>query len=192
MDKLLLMAKLTKAFNDAAVFHVDQKRKSRDVYYLSHLMGVASKVMKYGGSVDTTIAGLLHDLLEDQGEKVDVAYLEKNYGKEVADMVVSSSEFTEHVKVKEPWKVRKDRYIAHIKTKTPEQMLICAADKLDNLEDIIAEYDLMGSKVWDMFTAEKSDTIWFYNAVYEELKACGFKNNIMLAYKRKLDELNVL
>lgn len=192
MDKLVLMKQLTKAFNDASVFHVDQKRKSRDIYYLSHLMGVASKIMKYEGSINTTIAGLLHDVLEDQGDKVNVEYLEQHYGIEVKDMVVSSSEFTEHVKVKEPWKVRKERYIAHIKTKTLEQMLICAADKLDNLEDIVAEYDIMGPKVWDMFTAEKSDTIWFYNAVYEELKSCGFKNNIMLAYKRKLDELNAL
>src|SRR5437764_1487051 len=51
----------------AAEMHREQARKGIPVPYLSHLLGVASLVLEYGGDEDQAIAALLHDTLEDCG-----------------------------------------------------------------------------------------------------------------------------
>ena len=62
---------LTTRFDHALLFaaqvHRDQDRKKSGIPYISHLLGVASIVLDYGGDEDMAIAALLHDAVEDHG-----------------------------------------------------------------------------------------------------------------------------
>ena len=51
----------------AAQVHRNQDRKRSGIPYLSHLLGVASIVLDYGGDEELGIAALLHDAAEDHG-----------------------------------------------------------------------------------------------------------------------------
>ncbi len=68
------MTQLTPRFSDAVEFariiHGSQVRKGSDIPYLYHLLAVASMVIEYGGNEDQAIAGLLHDVLEDCGDRM--------------------------------------------------------------------------------------------------------------------------
>ena len=64
--------KLSKQFVDALAYaanlHADQVRKGDgNIPYISHLLGVTSIVLEYGGNEEQAIAALLHDAVEDQG-----------------------------------------------------------------------------------------------------------------------------
>ncbi len=53
----------SKRFQQAFIYaydlHADQKRKGKDVPYISHLMGVAALVLEQGGTENQAIAALL-------------------------------------------------------------------------------------------------------------------------------------
>jgi len=67
----------TARFDDALAFasnlHRAQCRKGTLIPYISHLLAVTALVMEDGGSEDEAIAALLHDAIEDQGDKYDGA-----------------------------------------------------------------------------------------------------------------------
>ncbi len=50
----------------AMTLHKEQRRKGKDIPYITHLLSVASKVLEYGGDEDQFISALLHDSVEDQ------------------------------------------------------------------------------------------------------------------------------
>ena len=53
------------ALSLAAELHARQARKSTDIPYISHLLGVTSITIDYGGNEDEAIAALLHDAAEE-------------------------------------------------------------------------------------------------------------------------------
>ncbi len=75
---------LRKAFNFAAQAHAGQKRLSGEDY-LSHPLAVAEFLANWRLDVGSLVAGLLHDVVEDGGIKIEV--LEKEFGKDIADLV---------------------------------------------------------------------------------------------------------
>ena len=54
----------------ATFWHRHQVRKSTDLTYILHPLGVASLVLEAGGNEDEAIAALLHDVPEDCGGQV--------------------------------------------------------------------------------------------------------------------------
>jgi amidase len=66
----ILTHKFDKALGYASEVHRLHLRKGTDIPYLSHLMGVSSLVLEYGGDEDQAIAGLLHDAAEDAGATI--------------------------------------------------------------------------------------------------------------------------
>ena len=63
-------ARTLQALELAMNLHHDQKRKGTDIPYITHLWAVASIVGENGGTEDQVIAALLHDSIEDQGDKI--------------------------------------------------------------------------------------------------------------------------
>lgn len=64
----MLTARFQKALEFAFDLHqtqLQQTRKGSGVPYLAHLLAVSGLVMEYGGNENETIAGLLHDAVED-------------------------------------------------------------------------------------------------------------------------------
>ena len=61
--------KLSPALALAIEAHQGQIRKSTTIPYISHPMAVASIALEFGASENQAIAALLHDAIEDGGNK---------------------------------------------------------------------------------------------------------------------------
>ncbi len=62
--------RLAAAVESALRVHAQQMRKGTDTPYVSHLLGVASLVLEYGGDEEQAMAAILHDAIEDQGTRL--------------------------------------------------------------------------------------------------------------------------
>ena len=77
-------AELERAFVTANKAHEGQTRKSGEAY-ITHPVAVAEILAELGMDINTIIAALLHDTVEDTEYHLD--HLEKEFGKEVAQLV---------------------------------------------------------------------------------------------------------
>jgi hypothetical protein len=46
------------------------------------------------------------------------------------------------------WRVRKEKYIAHLKKASPEAKLVSCADKIQNLTSFINDYRRLKDEIW--------------------------------------------
>lgn len=144
----------------AAEVHHDQRRKSTDVPYLSHLLAVSGLVLEFGGTEDEAIAGLLHDALEDQPERTSYQQIEAGFGDEVARIVLGCSEVGEHTA--SSWEQRKRGYLAHLRDADRPVLRVSLADKLHNARSIVTDLRVLGTSVWARFNAGRPDQLWYY------------------------------
>lgn len=80
-DELL---ELDLAITVATDAHKDQKRKSGDAY-ITHPLQVAATLIDWGMDIDTVIAGVLHDTVEDTATSLE--QIETLFGRDVAFLV---------------------------------------------------------------------------------------------------------
>lgn len=134
------------AFDWAAVWHQDQKRKypNASVPYMSHVAGVAAVLARHGFAEPVVAAGALHDVIEDCG--VTHAVLTEKFGAVVADLVRHVSEEDKALS----WEDRKRLYLEHFSHKPWEAQAITLADKIDNFQSIIVCAGVFGDP-WPMF-----------------------------------------
>ena len=78
------VAALRKAYNFALKVHGDTRRKTGDPY-ITHPLSVAMILAEIGHETDIIVSAILHDVVEDCN--VTVEQLEKEFGRNVADMV---------------------------------------------------------------------------------------------------------
>ena len=109
-----LSSRFDEAFLYAHEAHRNQRRKKTDRPYISHLMGVASLVLQYGGDEEQAIAALLHDVVEDCGGAPRLAEIRGKFGERVARIVDGCTDSDEIPKP--PWRERKERYIERVRT----------------------------------------------------------------------------
>jgi GTP pyrophosphokinase len=83
-DEEELVTELVSAINFASEKHRGQKRKSGDPY-ISHPLSVAGLLIEWGMDIDTVLAGVLHDTIEDSETTIDD--IEKLFGRDVAFLV---------------------------------------------------------------------------------------------------------
>lgn len=141
-------------------------RKGTSIPYITHLLQVLVTVGEYGGDEDQLCAAVLHDWLEDiEGARVEV--LTERFGATVAGYVVRLSDSTTHPKP--PWRERKERYLAQLRTEPPELKLISAADKLHNCQSIRRDHAEVGDALWRRFTGGRDGTLWYYESVADAL-----------------------
>ena len=149
------------AFTYASNLHAKQKRKGKDVPYISHLMGVAAIVPEQGGTENQAIGALLHDAVEEQD--VTVEEIRERFGDEVAEIVEGCT--NEESESGPKWRGGKERYIAHLREAGPAVWLVAAADKLYNARNILEDYRKVGESLWDRFTGKKDGTLWYYRTL---------------------------
>src|SRR5207247_10818469 len=106
------------ALRYAAEVHRTQFRKGTAIPYVSHLLAVCSLVLEDGGGEDEAIAALLHDAVEDQGGRGRLEEIRRLFGDHVADIVEGCTDAD--TIPKPPWRERKEAYIAHFRSATPE------------------------------------------------------------------------
>ena len=78
------LLELEHAINIATKAHKGQKRKSGEPYII-HPLAVASTLVDWGMDIDSVIAGVLHDTVEDTN--LTLYEIENNFGKDVAMLV---------------------------------------------------------------------------------------------------------
>lgn len=170
-EPLHLTSRFTRAVDYARIVHVGT-RKSTEVPYIAHLLGVASLVMGEAGQVpfpiteDIAIAALLHDAVEDAGGMPRLRDIEANFGKEVARIVEGCSDsFAEDSGKKKPWEDRKRRYIERLKTEAEDTLLVSAADKVYNVRAIVEDHRSHGAEVWKRFNRGPEQQLWYYSEI---------------------------
>lgn len=155
-----------RAFLFAADKHSGQTRKASDTPYIAHLMGVASLVLEFGGDEDLAIAALLHDVVEDCGGMRLLRDVRRRFGPRVAKIVDGCTDSC--TDPKPPWRERKETYLRHLKKADAETRLVSAADKLNNVRSILADYREVGESIWARFNGGRDGTLWYYRSLLEE------------------------
>ncbi len=144
----------------------NQRRKGTQIPYLSHLFQVMVYVAENGGDEDQLIAALLHDYLEDI-DSATADEVRELFGERVTEMVASLSDST--TTPKPPWAERKTTYLAALASKSPAIKLVSCADKLHNARSIHRDFRSVGGALWDRFTADRDQTLWYYRGVVRAL-----------------------
>lgn len=78
------MAELSRAIDFASERHAGQKRRSGEPY-ITHPLAVTAVLVEWGMDIDTLIAGVLHDTVEDTETTLDE--IENLFGRDVAFLV---------------------------------------------------------------------------------------------------------
>lgn len=154
----------------AAGAHADQTRKRADddtrppIPYISHLLGVAAIVIEDVGTEQEAIAGLLHDLLEDQDRAGRAAEIESKFGVGVLEIVRACSGPKKEDAGMADFRVRKQIYLEHLAAETnPSAIKVSLADKVHNARSTVNDLEADGAIMWKRFNStHPSDQLWWY------------------------------
>jgi GTP pyrophosphokinase len=145
----------------AARAHAGQRRKSTLIPYITHPLAVSALVVEFGGDEDQAIAGLLHDVVEDCD--VSLLTISAEFGLRVASIVEGCTDgVIDADGRKAPWLERKIRYLEHLEDEAADVLLVSACDKLHNARAIVDDIRTIGEAVFERFTANRQQTIWYY------------------------------
>jgi len=182
---------LSTRFDHALLFasqiHREQDRKKSGIPYISHLLGVTSIVLDYGGDEEMAIAALLHDAVEDHGGRPMLKVIGQLFGARVAKMVDGCTDsYAEDPKKKESWERRKFRYLRRIRHEDAETRFVSAADKLYNVRAVLRDLRYDGEIVFTRFSAPKVKTLWYYRSLVREYRTGGITHRL----KPLIDDLD--
>ncbi|EAR17662.1 HD domain-containing protein [Synechococcus sp. W2B2] len=152
----------------AEELHRQQRRKGKQVPYISHLISVSALVWEDGGTEDQAIAALLHDSIEDAGQSH--RSIADRFGPEVADIVLDCTDTAPDAAPgeKEPWLLRKTRYLASLEHKPLASLLVTAADKAHNAGDMVLDARC-DPGMWSKFNAGLDGSAWYLMRMHQEL-----------------------
>ena len=141
------------------------------VPYIGHLLGVTAIAMEYGANETEAIGALLHDAVEDCGGRQRQREIEEKFGQEVGEIVAGCTDTDQTPKP--PWRERKERYIAHLKSASASTRLVSASDKLHNARAILHNLREEGDEVWTRFKGGKEGTLWYYRSLVAAFREHG-------------------
>ena len=153
-----------RAIGFAARAHEGQRRKTGNVPFIAHPVGVAMLLSEMGCSDEIVAAGLLHDTVEDT--QVSIEDIRKEFGEEVANIVAG---VTEPPKKRGNWESRKLHTIHSLRDAPLSVKLVAAADKYHNLIHTIYTEKHIGQSIWKRFGRGKEQQAWYYRSVYASL-----------------------
>lgn len=150
----------------AAELHADHIRKGTAIPYMSHLLGAASLLLELPGATeDEAIAALLHDAIEDQGDRTSQAEITRRFGADVARIVADCTDAD--TDPKPPWRRRKVAYLAHLRQVDEPSLRVSLADKMHNATAIARDLHGHGSDLWRRFNAPPPAQRWYYTSLAE-------------------------
>ena len=160
-------SKIIQAIEYAFVCHIKTTRKGTQIPYIAHPLDVASILMKNNASEEVIIAGLLHDVIEE--ENVELEEVKRQFGEKVAQLVDFATEPAELRKGdrRKSWKARKQHTLDHLASATQEEKLLSCADKLSNIRDSINDHKEQGEKLWERFNSTFEQQRWYYQTLCE-------------------------
>jgi (p)ppGpp synthase/HD superfamily hydrolase len=144
--------------------HRRQNRKGTDVPYIIHPVHVSVILIRHGFPEPVIIAGLLHDVVEDQNYPLH--RIEAAFGPDVAEMVAALSEQKrdQHGSVR-PWKIRKREALERLRRASTGAVAVKAADVLHNARALVADLRREGPGVWDRFNSGPGPSLRYYRNV---------------------------
>jgi (p)ppGpp synthase/HD superfamily hydrolase len=168
-----LTPKIQKALNLSAQKHCHQIRKSSKLPFFTHPVSVMIILSEYTEDENILVASLLHDTLEDVRD-YNYENLKKDFGQKIANIVEGVSEDLELIEnesdSEKSWQARKEDYLKNLENDRFESLMICAADKIHNLQSMNQIYQKQGNKMWQDFNAPPEKQIWYYDSVIEILE----------------------
>lgn len=193
-ERSLPSDRLAEAFAYALEAHRKQYRKGSGVPYISHPMGVASLVLEYGGTENQAIAGFLHDVVEDCGEKHQEE-IRQRFGDEVMHMVMGCTDGSQEQKKrpktaeekKAAWWERKTNYMAHLEQSDSATQLVSACDKLHNARSCLRDLRADGLSLYHRFVGQEDGTLWYYQTLVSVFEKT--KNPVASALRTVVDTL---
>ncbi len=151
----------------------NKKRQKEDINSSFHSIGVGFMLKSIGCDEETVLTGLLHDVIEDT--QYDYNYIKENYGKKVADNVLSISEDESIINLAD----RETKFIDNLNNVNDNIVLVEIADKLHNL---LSDYEIWKAKGKEAFyTANSSYEVAKRKYLkYQELFNTRISNNQLL------------
>ena len=158
----------------------EARKGGGSVPYLAHSIGVSALVLEYGGTEDQAIAGLLHDVAEDNGGERMLSVIEEEFDPTIADYVRDLSDsLVEDPENKKSWYPRKTEYMDAYEKKSGEVLLISAADKLHNVRAMVTDHKSLGQQLWLRFDKKvdapaefkRTQQLWYLNSLSKILTA---------------------
>jgi len=144
------------AIQFASAAHAGQYRKGTRIPYLIHPLRVAAILLEAGCAEDLAVAAVLHDTVEDCF--VTLEQIRRLFGARIAELVAGASEPDKS----RPWEERKQHTIDFLRTAGEDQLLVCLADKLDNIRSIREDLVLHGELAWLRFRRGRPQQRWYY------------------------------
>lgn len=153
----------------AEQLHRAQRRKGKPIPYISHLIAVSALVWEDGGTEDQAIAALLHDAIEDAGQSQ--ASIAARFGEAVAAIVSDCTDTAADWNggEKEPWLLRKSRFLDRLDQLSDTSLLVIAADKAHNASDMVLDARRDGSLWVRRFSAGLEGSAWYLLRVHQHL-----------------------
>lgn len=192
-----MATQLTERYADAVAYaataHAAQRRKGTDIPYVAHLLAVSGSVLEAGGDEDQAIAGLLHDVVEDQGGLPRADDVRSRFGDRVADIVLGCSDSTvEDREHKLPYTDRKAAHIAHLREANDDVLLVTAADKLHNARAIHTDLLIHGPDMLKRFNGEPDQILTYYRSILDVLESCGIAPVLVVPLRQVVDQIQEL
>jgi (p)ppGpp synthase/HD superfamily hydrolase len=128
-----------------------QKRKGKDIPYITHPLIVGLILARAGCDEDVVIAGILHDTIEDSPDekKVTKEMLAERFGERVAGLVDAVTEQDKSLS----WEERKRVAFGHIAHFSHDELLVKSADIISNTTEIIDDVRKHGEETFSRFNA---------------------------------------
>lgn len=167
-----------------------QKRKGKDVAYITHPLSVGLILSLARASEDVVVAGILHDTMEDcvPEKKVTKEMIAERFGRKVADLVESVTEQDKSI----PWDTRKEKAIECIKSYSRGSLLVKSADIVSNMSELADDYARWGDQVFERFFAPKERLINHYieaiDCILRKWKENPLKNDL-IQIKKEIESI---
>ena len=114
---------------------------------------------------------------------------ESEFGPTVLQIVEGCTDADTHPKP--PYRERKERYIAHIRSTSPAVRLVSCADKLHNARAIVADLRALGNALFDRFNGGRDGTLWYYDTLATEFEQGG-PQALAAELRRAVDTMKAL
>jgi (p)ppGpp synthase/HD superfamily hydrolase len=192
-----MSTQLTERYADAVAYaataHAAQRRKGTDIPYIAHLLAVSGSVLEAGGDEDQAIAGLLHDVVEDQGGLPRADDVRAGFGDRVADIVLGCSDsMVEDREHKLPYAHRKAAHITHMRDSSDDVLLVIAADKLHNARAIHTDLLIDGPDMLRRFNGEPGQILAYYRAVLDVLESRRIAQVLVVPLQLAIEQIERL
>lgn len=144
--------------------HREQMRKGSGLPYIVHPVHVSVILFRHGFSTDAAVAGLLHDVVEDQS--YELAEIEKRFGPQVAEIVEVLTEQKRDARGnKRPWEVRKREALEKIRGASRDAVAVKAADTLHNARSFVQDLHRKGHQIWRNFNSGPRLQLDYYGKI---------------------------